>query len=167
MPHLHPQIDPDGLDEFSVVFTDRSLNHMSQRFGHVMRDLSATLREVYGAHQVAIVPGGGTYAMESVARQLATAKRVMVIRNGFFSYRWSQIFEAGSIPSGETVLKARPQGEGAQAPFAPAPIDEVVAAIRSERPDVVFAPHVDIREEPDYFGPCEGRVVMRKVIGDG
>ena len=102
MPHLHPQIDPDGLDEFSVVFTDRSLNHMSQRFGHVMRDLSATLREVYGAHQVAIVPGGGTYAMESVARQFGTG-HALIVRNGWFSYRWSQILDMGRIASSAVI----------------------------------------------------------------
>ncbi len=143
MPGLRPDIDPDGLLEFSVVFTDRSLNHMSKAFHQVMRDIHATLCEVYKAERVAIVPGGGSYAMESVARQFATGKRVMAIRNGFFSYRWTQIFEAGSIPVSETVLKARRIGEGPTAPFAPPPIAEVVAAIRSEKPDVVFAPHVE------------------------
>lgn len=143
MPGLNPSIDPDGLLEFSVVFTDRSLNHMSAAFQQVMRDIHATLCEVYWAERVAVVPGGGSYAMESVARQFATGKRVLVIRNGFFSYRWTQIFEAGAIPASETVLKARRVGEGPTAPFAPAPIDEVVAAIRSERPEVVFAPHVE------------------------
>ncbi len=144
MPGLNPQIDPDGLLEFSVVFTDRSLNHMSQRFQAAMRDIHAGLTEVYGAARAVVVPGGGSYAMESVARQFATGKRVLVIRNGFFSYRWSQIFEAGSIPASETVLKARRIGNGGPTdPFAPPPIDEVVAAIRSERPEVVFAPHVE------------------------
>jgi aspartate aminotransferase-like enzyme len=140
---LRNDIDPDGLLEYSVVFTDRSLNHMSLAFQEVMREIHATLGEVYGAHRAVIVPGGGTYAMESVARQLTTGKKALVIRNGFFSYRWSQIFEAGSIPSGEIVLKARRQGDGPQDPFVPAPIDEVVETIRSERPDMVFAPHVE------------------------
>ena len=140
---LRNDIDPDGLLEYSVVFTDRSLNHMSQAFQHVMREIHATLCEAYGAERAIVVPGGGTYAMESVARQLATGARVMVIRNGFFSYRWTQIFEAGSIPSSETVLKARRQGGGPQAPFAPAPIGEVIERIEAERPDVVFAPHVE------------------------
>ncbi|WP_374530368.1 aminotransferase class V-fold PLP-dependent enzyme [Novosphingobium sp.] len=144
MPGLRPDIDPDGLLEFSVVFTDRSLNHMSQTFQQAIRDIHATLCEVYNADRVAVVPGGGSYAMESVARQFATAKRVMVIRNGFFSYRWSQIFEAGAIPASETVMKARRVGNsGPTAPFAPAPVDEVVAAIRAEKPEVVFAPHVE------------------------
>jgi aspartate aminotransferase-like enzyme len=143
MPGLHPEIDPDGLLEFSVVFTDRSLNHMSAAFQQVMRDIHATLADVYNAERVAVVPGGGSYAMESVARQFATGKRVMVIRNGFFSYRWTQIFEAGAIPASETVLKARRVGEGATAPFAPIPVAEAVAAIRAEKPDVVFAPHVE------------------------
>ncbi len=143
MTALLPDIDPDGLLEFSVVFTDRSLNHMSQQFQQVMRDISGVLREVYNADAVALVPGGGTYAMEAVARQLATGQRVMVIRNGFFSFRWSQIFEAGNIPAAEEVMKARPQGNARQAPFAPAPIDEVVARIKAESPALVFAPHVE------------------------
>lgn len=143
MPALHPDIDPDGLLEYSVVFTDRSLNHMSQTFQQVMREIHATLCEVYGAHRAVVVPGGGTYAMESVARQFATGKKALVIRNGFFSYRWTQIFEAGAIPSEEIVMKALRQGEGPQAPFAPAPIEMVVAAIHADKPDMVFAPHVE------------------------
>ena len=143
MKALLNDIDPDGMLEFSVVFTDRSLNHMSTAFQGVMNDIAATLKEVYNADVVAVVPGGGTYAMEAVARQFATGKRVMVIRNGFFSFRWSQIFEMGSIPADETVLKARRVGNAPDAPFAPAPIDEVVARIKDERPDVVFAPHVE------------------------
>ena len=153
---LRPDIDPDGLLEYSVVFTDRSLNHMSLAFQQVMREIHATLCEVYGAYRAVVIPGGGTYAMESVARQLATGKKALVIRNGFFSYRWSQIFEAGSIPSSEIVLKARRVGDGPQAPFAPAPIEEVVAAIREQRPDVVFAPHVETASgmilPPGYIG---------------
>ena len=143
MSALLPDIDPDGMLEFSVVFTDRSLNHMSKAFQGVMTDISTTLKEVYNADAVALVPGGGTYAMEAVARQFATGKRVLVIRNGFFSFRWSQIFEMGGIPSAETVMKARRVGNAPDAPFAPAPIDEVVAKIREEKPDVVFAPHVE------------------------
>ncbi len=136
-------VDPDGLLEYSVVFTDRSLNHMSQSFQGVMRDISDTLKSVYNADAIAIVPGGGTYGMEAVARQFATGKKCLVIRNGFFSFRWSQIFEAGNIPSSETVLKARLVESGNQAAFAPAPIEEVVAAIEKEKPDMVFAPHVE------------------------
>jgi aspartate aminotransferase-like enzyme len=143
MPGLRPNIDPDGLLEFSVVFTDRSLNHMSQAFQGVMRDIHAVLCEAYGASRAVVVPGGGTYAMEAVARQFATGRRVMVIRNGFFSYRWTQIFEAGAIPAEAIVVKARRQGEGADAPFAPPPIDEVVAQIARDRPAVLFAPHVE------------------------
>ncbi len=144
MSQLVPEIDPDGLLEYSVVFTDRSLNHMSQAFQQVMRDISATLKQAYHAEAVAVVPGGGTYGMEAVARQFATGKKCLVIRNGWFSYRWSQIFEMGSIPAAETVLKARQvDGEGEPKPFAPAPIEEVVAAIRAEKPDLVFAPHVE------------------------
>jgi aspartate aminotransferase-like enzyme len=143
MTALLNDIDPDGLLEFSVVFTDRSLNHMSAAFQEVMRDISGILKAVYNAEAVALVPGGGTYAMEAVARQLATDKRAMVIRNGFFSYRWSQIFEMGAIPSDELVMMARRVGNAPTAPFAPAPVDEVVAKIHDERPEVVFAPHVE------------------------
>ncbi len=140
---LRNDIDPDGMDEFSVVFTDRSLNHMSATFQTIMRDIAATLREVYHGDAVALIPGGGTYAMEAVARQFATDAKVLVIRNGFFSYRWSQIFEAGDIPAAESVLKARRLGNSADAPFIPAPIEEAVAEIRAEKPDLVFAPHVE------------------------
>jgi alanine-glyoxylate transaminase / serine-glyoxylate transaminase / serine-pyruvate transaminase len=136
-------VDPDGLLEFSVVFTDRSLNHMSASFQAAMREISATLKRVYGAHSVAIVPGGGTYGMESVARQLATGKRCTVLRNGWFSYRWTQIFDAGDIPAAATVLKARRTGTAADAPWLPAPIEEVETHINKERPDLVFAPHVE------------------------
>ncbi|WP_102109824.1 aminotransferase class V-fold PLP-dependent enzyme [Oceaniglobus roseus] len=143
MTALLPDVDPDGLLEYSVVFTDRSLNHMSAAFQGVMRDLSALLKDVYKADAVALVPGGGTYAMEAVARQLATDAKVMVIRNGWFSYRWSQIFEAGVTPSEEIVMLARRMGNAPDAPFAPAAIEEVVAKIAAERPEVVFAPHVE------------------------
>lgn len=143
MPSLRPDIDPEGLLEFSVVFTDRSLNHMSAAFQAVMRDIHATLCEVHRADRAVVVPGGGTYAMEAVARQFATDRKVLVVRNGFFSYRWTQIFEAGAIPAEEIVLKARRQGNGPTSPFAPPPIEEVTAKIRAERPDLVFAPHVE------------------------
>ena len=143
MPGLRPDVDPDGLLEYSVVFTDRSLNHMSQRFQRVMCDISGILKHVYNAHSAIVVPGGGTFGMEAVARQFATGKKCLVIRNGWFSYRWSQIFDAGKIPAEATVLKARRIGDGKHAPFAPAPIDEVVESIRTNRPDAVFAPHVE------------------------
>ena len=143
MPGLLPDVDPDGLLEFSVVFTDRSLNHMSKAFQRVMNDISATLKTVYGAAAVVVVPGGGTYGMEAVARQFAGVSRCLVIRNGWFSYRWSQILETGAIASDITVLKARRTGDGPRASFAPAPIDDVVARILAERPAVVFAPHVE------------------------
>ncbi|MGV6805912.1 MAG: aminotransferase class V-fold PLP-dependent enzyme [Ruegeria sp.] len=143
MPALLKTVDPDGLEEFSVVFTDRSLNHMSQAFQQVMRDISEMLCEVYRADGVAVVPGGGTYGMEAVARQFARDANVLVVRNGWFSYRWSQIIESGSLTASATVLKARQTGNAGTSPFAPAPIDEVVETIRSQRPDVVFAPHVE------------------------
>ena len=129
--------------EFSVVFTDRSLNHMSKAFQTVMNDISSMLKDVYSASGVAIIPGGGTYAMEAVARQFATDRRALVIRNGWFSYRWTQIFEAGDIPASATIMKARRIGNHHQAPFAPAPIEDVTRTILDEKPDVVFAPHVE------------------------
>ena len=143
MPGLLPNVDPDGLLEYSVVYTDRALNHMSQSFQGVMRDISAVLRDVYNAEAAIVVPGSGTFGMEAVARQFATDKKCLIIRNGWFSFRWSQIFEMGDIPSESTVMIARQVGDGPQAPFAPAPVDEVVAAIESQRPDLVFAPHVE------------------------
>lgn len=139
----HDDIDPDGLLEYSVVFTDRSLNHMSQRFVRVMQDILDVLRSTYGAQSVAIVPGGGSYGMEAIARQLATGKRALVVRNGAFSYRWSQIFDAGDIPAEATVCPARQVSDEHQAAWQPAPIDEVVAAIGEKRPEIVFAPHVE------------------------
>ena len=143
MPGLLSNIDPDGLLEYSVVYTDRAVNHMSQSFQGVMRDISKTLKQVYNAHSAIVVPGSGTFGMEAVARQFATDRDCLVIRNGWFSYRWSQIFDMGGIPASCAVLKARPVSAERQAAFAPAPIEEVVAAIRETRPAVVFAPHVE------------------------
>jgi aspartate aminotransferase-like enzyme len=143
MPGLLPQVDPDGLLEYSVVYTDRSLNHMSKDFQSVMRDISRLIKEVYHAHSAVLVPGSGTFGMEAVARQFATDKPVLVLRNGWFSYRWTQIFDMGRIPSSCTVLKARRMKAGAQEPFSPAPIEEVVRTIAAEKPAVVFAPHVE------------------------
>ena len=143
MPGLLNTVDPDGLLEYSVVYTDRALNHMSKAFQGVMRDISASLKQVYGADAVAIVPGGGTFAMEAVARQFAGGASCLVLRNGWFSFRWSQILDMGRIAADTTVLKARRSGEGTQSPFVPAPIEDVVAAILAQRPAVVFAPHVE------------------------
>jgi len=143
MPGLLPHVDPEGLLEFSVVYTDRALNHMSRSFQGVMKDISAILKDVYKAHSTALVPGSGTFGMEAVARQFATGKDVMVLRNGWFSFRWTQILEMGQIPASVTVLKARRQGGGPTAPWIPAPIAEVTAAIREKKPAVVFAPHVE------------------------
>ncbi len=137
------RVDPEGLLEYSVVYTDRALNHMSKRFQGVMQDISGILKEVYRAHATILVPGSGTFGMEAVARQFATGKKTLVIRNGWFSYRWTQIFDMGGIPSASTVLKARRVDDSKHAAWIPAPVDEVVAAIRENRPDVVFAPHVE------------------------
>lgn len=143
MTALLDTVDPQGLEEFSVVFTDRSLNHMSAVFQGVMNDISTMLKEVYAADAVVIIPGGGTFGMEAVARQFGRGANVLVVRNGWFSYRWSQIFEAGDFTGATTVLMARQTGNTSPSPFAPAPIEEVIDAIRTQKPDVVFAPHVE------------------------
>jgi aspartate aminotransferase-like enzyme len=143
MPGLLPDIDPDGLLEFSVVYTDRSLNHMSKRFTGAMQDILSTLKQVYRAHSAVIVPGSGTFGMEAVARQFANQQKVLIVRNGWFSYRWSQIFDAGGLGGSAVVCKARQLADGPQAPWAPCPADEVAATIRAEKPAVVFAPHVE------------------------
>ena len=143
MPGLLPNVDPDGLLEYSVVYTDRAINHMSQRFQGVMNDISKTLKQVYKAQCAVVMPGSGTFGMEAVARQFATQQQCLVLRNGWFSYRWTQILDMGSIPSGTTVLKARQLEDSAQSRFTPAPIAEVVATIKATKPAVVFAPHVE------------------------
>jgi aspartate aminotransferase-like enzyme len=140
---LLPDVDPDGLLEYSVVYTDRSLNHMSKKFQRVMTDISAILKRVYAAKAAIVVPGSGTFGMEAIARQFATDKNCLIIRNGWFSFRWTQIFDTGKIPAHSTVLKARRTGDGKQAPFAPPPLAEVVATIAAQKPDLVFAPHVE------------------------
>ena len=143
MPGLLPNIDPDGLLEYSVVYTDRSLNHMSNSFQSVMNEISTSLKKVYSAEAVVLVPGGGTYAMEAVARQFATDKSCLVLRNGWFSYRWSQILEMGDIPSEQVVLKASKISDRSQAPFKPVDVNEVVNQIKNQKPAIVFAPHVE------------------------
>ena len=143
MAGLLPNVDPDGLLEYSVVFTDRSLNHMSAAFQETMNDISSLLKEVYNAQGVAIIPGGGTYGMEAVARQFATGRNAMIVRNGWFSYRWTQIFEACDMTAASTVMKAQRALDNTQAPFTPVAIEELVEQIRQEKPDVVFAPHVE------------------------
>jgi aspartate aminotransferase-like enzyme len=140
---LLPNVDPEGLLEYSVVYTDRALNHMSAAFQGVMKDISRVLKQVYNAKSAVVVPGSGTFGMEAVARQFATDQKVMVIRNGWFSFRWTQIFDMGRIPSEQIVLKARQPEPGSQKAFAPAPVKEVVAAILEQKPAVVFAPQVE------------------------
>ena len=143
MPGLLPDVDPDGLLEYSVVYTDRALNHMSKKFQGVVTDITAILKRAYNAKAAIIVPGSGTFGMEAVARQFVSGRKALVIRNGWFSYRWTQIFDMGAIPSSSVVLKAQRTSNTHQAPFEPPPIDRVVSAIKAEKPDVVFAPHVE------------------------
>lgn len=164
MPGLLSHVDPDGLLEYSVVYTDRALNHMSRSFQSVMKEISGALREVYNAQAAVVVPGSGTFGMESVARQFATGQRCLVLRNGWFSYRWTQILEVGGISDAELVLKARRTGDDPQAPFAPASIDDVVSTIQAERPAVVFAPHVETSSGmilPDDYIRAVGDAVRR------
>jgi len=143
VPGLLPDVDPEGLLEYSVVYTDRSVNHMSSSFQSVMNDISSTLKQVYSAEAVAVIPGSGTFGMEAVARQFATNENVLVIRNGWFSYRWTQIFETGSIPSSQKICMARQITNEHLSAFSPAPIEEVIKLVHSEKPKVVFAPHVE------------------------
>lgn len=143
MPGLLPDVDPDGLLEFSVVYTDRALNHMSHRFIGVMGEVLRILKTTYHAHTAVVVPGSGTFGMEAVARQFANRAKVLIVRNGWFSYRWTQIFEEGGLGGSAVICKARPQGTGPQDPWAPCPAEEVAAAIRKDKPQVVFAPHVE------------------------
>ena len=167
MPGLLPNVDPDGLLEFSVVYTDRSLNHMSEEFKRVMVDISDVLKDAYNASSAVIVPGSGTFGMEAVARQFANNEKCLVLRNGWFSYRWTQIFDLAHITSDITVLKGRQLEDSAQGVFAPAPIEEVVAFIKKEKPAVVFAPHVETSAGiilPDDYLKAVGEAV-RSVNG--
>ena len=143
MPGLLPNVDPDGLLEFSVVYTDRSLNHMSEEFKKVMVDISSVLKDAYQASSAIVVPGSGTFGMEAVARQFANQEKILVLRNGWFSYRWTQIFDMANFTQDIHVIKGKQVENATQAPYAPAPIEEVVAYIKKEKPAVVFAPHVE------------------------
>ena len=167
MPGLLPNVDPDGLLEFSVVYTDRSLNHMSEEFKKVMVDISSVLKDAYNASSAVIVPGSGTFGMEAVARQFANNEKCLVLRNGWFSYRWTQIFDLANITQDITVLKGKQLEDTAQGVFAPAPIEEVVAFIKKEKPAVVFAPHVETSAGiilPDDYLKAVGEAV-RSVNG--
>jgi aspartate aminotransferase-like enzyme len=167
MPGLLPHVDPDGLLEFSVVYTDRSLNHMSEEFKKVIVDISSVLKDAYNASSAVIVPGSGTYGMESVARQFANNEKCLVLRNGWFSYRWTQIFDLANITQDITVIKGKQLEDSAQGVFAPAPIEEVVALIKREKPAVVFAPHVETSAGiilPDGYLKAVGEAV-RSVNG--
>ena len=167
MPGLLPNVDPDGLLEFSVVYTDRSLNHMSEEFKRVMVDISSVLKDAYNASSAVIVPGSGTFGMEAVARQFADQQKCLVLRNGWFSYRWTQIFDLANITKDITVIKGRQLENSTQGVFAPAPIEEVVALIKQEKPAVVFAPHVETSAGiilPDEYLKAVGEAV-RSVNG--
>lgn len=163
MPGLLPNVDPDGLLEFSVVYTDRSLNHMSEEFKRVMVDISSVLKDAYNANSAVIVPGSGTFGMEAVARQFANQQKCLVLRNGYFSYRWTQIFDLANITNDVTVIKGRQLEDSTQGVFAPAPIEEVVAFIKKEKPAVVFAPHVETSAGiilPDDYLKAVGEAVQ-------
>jgi aspartate aminotransferase-like enzyme len=167
MPGLLPNVDPDGLLEFSVVYTDRSLNHMSEEFKRVMVDISSVLKDAYNASSAVIVPGSGTFGMEAVARQFANNQKCLVLRNGWFSYRWTQIFDLANITNDVNVIKGRQLEPTTQGVFAPAPIEEVVAFIKKEKPAVVFAPHVETSAGiilPDDYLKAVGEAV-RSVNG--
>lgn len=131
MPDPSSRVDPDGLLEHSVIYTDRTLNHMSERFQRVMTDLSAMLKQVYGAEAVLVLPSRGAFGMEAVARQFANGRPVLIVRNGLFSYRWSKILGTGriTVPAAITIAKAEQVGVGDQAPWAPPPVELVTAEI--------------------------------------
>ena len=163
-PLLYPKVpkhDFGEYHEYSVIHSDRSLNLMSQPFRQVMRDLSQLLKITYNAARVAIIPGSGTFGMEAVARQYATNENVMVLRNGYFSYRWTQIFDIADIPRSHTVLKARPlvvknseSNKHNRQQYVPYPLELVIAKIKQERPAVFFAPHVETSTGmilPDHY----------------
>ncbi|MFH4355460.1 MAG: aminotransferase class V-fold PLP-dependent enzyme [Neisseriaceae bacterium] len=137
------RVDPEGLLEFSVVYTNRALNHMSRAFQEVLRDLSCGLKEVYHAQHVAIVPGNGTTGMEAVVRQLAKGKKCLCLRNGFFNFRWSQILNLSQLCSAEVVIKAQSVSAVHYSAYVPATLEEVIKRIREERPNLVFATHVE------------------------
>jgi aspartate aminotransferase-like enzyme len=167
MPGLLPNVVPDGLMEFSVVYTDRSLNHMSEEFKKVIVDISSVLKDAYNASSAVIVPGSGTFGMEAVARQFANNEKCLILRNGWFSYRWTQIFDLANITQDISILKGRQLEDSTQGVFAPAPIEEVVAFIKKEKPAVVFAPHVETSAGiilPDDYLKAVGEAV-RSVNG--
>jgi aspartate aminotransferase-like enzyme len=167
MPGLLPHVDPDGLLEFSVVYTDRSLNHMSEEFKRVMVDISSVLKDAYNASSAVIVPGSGTFGMEAVARQFANQQKCLVLRNGWFSYRWTQIFDLANITDDISVIKGKQLENSTQGVFAPALIEEVVAFIKKEKPAVVFAPHIETSAGiilPDEYLKAVGEAV-RSVNG--
>ena len=144
MTALRQDIDPNGLLEYSVVYTDRALNHMSKAFQEVMNDLLSNLKTVYNAEAAVIIPGSGTYGMEAVARQLTIDEDCLIIRNGWFSYRWTQILEKGKFAKSSTVLTAeRTEETEAPKPFAPVDIETAVAKIKADKSAVVYAPHVE------------------------
>ncbi len=143
MPGLLDTVDPDGLLEYSVVYTDRAVNHMSARFQQAMRDIHGTLCSVYRAEHAVVLPGSGSFGMEAVARQFARGQQCLVVRNGWFSFRWSQILDTSEIAAGVTVMNAVPADDSELPAYVPAAADQVCERILAERPGVVFAPHVE------------------------
>jgi aspartate aminotransferase-like enzyme len=130
--------------EYSVVYTDRVFNLMSPVFQEAMVTVSTELKACYKAAACVLIPGSGTYAMEAVARQFAWKKSVVIVRNGYFSYRWSDIMHVCELPAHETVIQAKPvDATEARPQLAPPSIESVVAAIREHKPALVCAPHVE------------------------
>jgi len=149
-------VQASELKEYSVIYTDRAKNLMAGSFSQAMTDISTELCSVYNAHKCVMIPGSGTYAMEAVAGQFARHKHeadyspCMVIRNGYFSFRWSDIWSFVYPPACARspeliVLKAQPtNNEPDNKPqFAPPALEDVVAEIKAKKPCVVFAPHIE------------------------
>ena len=135
-------IEP-GLQEFSVVFTDRSLNHMSAQFQTVMNGIHQGICRAYNAEDCVLMPGGRSFAMEAVARQFGKNQQNAILRNVWFSYRWTQTFDAISPEKTPTVLKARRETNQQGQPFSPFAVECALSYVQHERPDCLFAAHVE------------------------
>jgi ketosteroid isomerase-like protein len=78
---------------------------MSKLFPRYARSQHDVVRDVYNADAVAIVPVVEPCDGGAVARQFGGA-HAMIVRNGWFSHRWSQIFDAGDFAAQTTVHSA-------------------------------------------------------------
>ena len=144
---IFPDVDPDGLLEYSVIFSDRSLNMMSMNFRQVMQDISKELKNVYNAQSTAIVPGSGTFGMEAIARQFGNGEKCLILRNGWFGFRFTEIFRRGKIASEVkpifAIEKENAEGQNIKRDYSPPPLKTIVDEILSFKPKLVYATHVE------------------------